>query len=70
PVSQAKMALCGFQRVHIARGDSATVTLDIPAQQFRYWDRGQYVVDPGKYELLIGAASDDIRLKVPVTVAL
>jgi beta-glucosidase len=69
--SRANLALCGFERIHIARGDTATVTLDIPVKQFRCWDTTtkQYVVDPGKYELLIGAASDDIRLKVPVEVA-
>jgi beta-glucosidase len=68
---EAKMALCGFQRVHIARGDTTTVTLDIPAKQFRYWNATtkQYEVVPGKYELLIGGASDDIRLKVPVEVS-
>jgi beta-glucosidase len=72
PAPQLNQALCGFERVHVARGDKTTVTLDIPVKQFRYWDttRKQYVVDPGKYELLIGAASDDIRLKVPVTVTL
>ena len=31
----------------------------------RYWDstRNGYIVEPGDYELLIGAASDDIRLR-------
>jgi hypothetical protein len=28
----------------------------------------KYVVEPGQYELLIGAASDDIRLRVPFTI--
>jgi hypothetical protein len=28
----------------------------------------QYVVEPGDYEFLIGAASDDIRLKLPLTI--
>lgn len=28
----------------------------------------QYAVEPGKYEFLIGAASVDIRLKLPVAV--
>jgi hypothetical protein len=27
------------------------------------------VVEPGDYEILIGAASDDIRLKLPMTIA-
>jgi len=70
-VSQPKLALCGFVRVHLARGQAANVSVDIPAERFRYWDTTskKYVVEPGKYELLIGAASDDIRLKVPFEVA-
>ncbi|HEV2318232.1 MAG TPA: glycoside hydrolase family 3 C-terminal domain-containing protein, partial [Verrucomicrobiae bacterium] len=70
-VPQPKLALCAFQRIHIARGGTAAVTLEIRAKQFRYWDTGkkEYVADPGKYELLIGAASDDIRLKRTVTVS-
>ncbi len=37
-------------------------------KRFRRWDtaRKQYVVEPGTYELLIGGASDNIRLRVPV----
>jgi beta-glucosidase len=70
-VSQPSVALCGFARIHLAKGESTTVTLDIPAERFRYWDttQKQYVVEPGNYELLVGAASDDIRLRVPAKVA-
>ena len=41
-----------------------------PPQRLRYWDteKKQYVVEPGDYEFLIGAASDDIRLKLPMTI--
>jgi hypothetical protein len=44
--------------------------VEIPAERLRYWDteKKQYVVESGKYELLIGAASDDIRLKLPLTI--
>jgi beta-glucosidase len=66
-VPQPKLALCGFVRIHLDAGKVINLTLDIPAERFRYWDttKKQYVVEPGKYELLIGAASDDIRQKVP-----
>ena len=66
-VPQPKLALCGFARVHLAQGGMSHITLDIPAERFRYWDttNKQYIVEPGDYELLIGAASDDIRLRVP-----
>jgi beta-glucosidase len=69
-VPQPKLALCGFTRVQLKHGDSSQVTVEIPAQRLRYWDteKNQYVVEPGKYEILIGAASDDIRLKLPMTI--
>jgi beta-glucosidase len=70
-VPQPKLALCGFARIHIARGQTANVTIDIPAERFRYWDTAtkEYAVEPGDYQLLIGAASDDIRLRVPLKIA-
>jgi beta-glucosidase len=67
-VPQPNLALCGFTRLHLARGAATRVTLAIAAARLRYWDTGkkQYVVEPGDYELLIGAASDDARLRVPL----
>jgi beta-glucosidase len=69
-VPQPKLALCGFVRVHLNRGETKRVTVEVPAERLRYWDteKKQYVVEPGDYEFLIGAASDDIRLKLPMTV--
>ena len=67
---QQKLALCGFTRIHLAQGQGARFTMDIPVERFRCWDtaKKQYVVEPGDYELLVGAASDDIRLRVPLKV--
>jgi beta-glucosidase len=69
-VPQPKLALCGFTRVHLKRGESSRVTVEVPATRLRYWDtqKKRYVVEPGDYEILIGAASDDIRLKLPIAV--
>jgi beta-glucosidase len=69
-VPQAKLALCGFARVHLDSGESSDITVEIPAKRLRYWDaeKKQYAVEPGDYELLVGASSDDIRLKVPMTI--
>jgi len=69
-VPQPKLALCGFQRVRLKRGESATVALEIPPQRLRFWDteKKRYVIEPGHYELLIGDASDDIRLKLRMAV--
>ena len=70
-VPQPKLALCGFTRVHLKQGESSEVTVEVPAERLRYWDteKKQYVVEPGNYEFLVGAASDDIRLKLPMTIA-
>jgi beta-glucosidase len=69
-VPQPKLALCGFTRVPLNHGESRQVTVEVPTQRLRYWDtqKKNYVVEPGDYEFLIGAASDDIRLKLPLTV--
>jgi beta-glucosidase len=69
-VPQPKQALCGFQRIHLDKRKDTTVTVTFPAERLRYWDtsKKQYVVEAGKYELLIGGASDDIRLKVPLEI--
>jgi beta-glucosidase len=71
PVPQPKLALCGFQRVHLKHGESTKVEIEIPAERLRYWDteKKQYAVESGKYEFLIGDASDDIRLTLPMTVS-
>ena len=69
-VPQAKLALCGFARAHLKRGESQTVTVEVPAKQLRYWDteKKQYVVERGNYEFLVGGASDDVQLKLPAQV--
>jgi beta-glucosidase len=69
-VPQPKLALCGFERIHLAKGETKSVTVEIPVQRLRYWDKTakQYVVEAGDYEFLVGAASDDIRLRVPLKI--
>jgi beta-glucosidase len=69
-VPQPKLALCGFTRVQLKHGETRQVTVEVPAQRLRYWDtqKKQYVVEPGDYEFLIGAASDDIQLRLPMTI--
>ena len=66
--SQAKLALCGFVRLPLVQSQSAHVTLNVPVERFRHWDnlKKQYAVEPGDYEILIGAASDDIRARLPL----
>ena len=68
---QANLALCSFGRFFVPKGKAVNVTMEIPVERFRHWDTGrkQYVVETGDYEILLGAASDDIRRRLPVKVA-
>jgi beta-glucosidase len=69
-VQRPVKALKGFKRVHIPAGQSATVTLPLKADDLKYWSEEQhkFVLEKGEVRLMIGAASDDIRLvkKLPV----
>jgi beta-glucosidase len=69
-VPQPKFALCGFARMHLKRRESRKVTIEVPTERLRYWDtqKKQYVVEPGDYEFLIGATSEDIRIKLPMKI--
>ena len=59
PIKQLK----DFQRVTLAKGQTKTLDFTVPAKDLYYWDDkdAKYAVEPGAYQLLIGAASDDIR---------
>lgn len=69
-VPQPTLALCAFERVSLDRGESRSMAMNIPVERLRYWDAesDRYVVEPGAYELLVAAASDDIRLTIPLKV--
>ena len=54
----------------VAVKQTAHVDIAVPVSGLRYWDTAKksYVVEPGDYEILVGAASDDIRAKLPLKV--
>lgn len=70
PHARIKQALCGFRRITLAKGATQKLVIPVPIHEFRRWDsdKKRYVIDPGDYELRIGAASDDIRVVTTVTV--
>jgi beta-glucosidase len=65
PVKELKQ----FARVSLKAGESRTVQLELPARDLAFWnDEMQRVVEPGEFELMIGASSKDIRLKGTIRV--
>ena len=68
PVHELK----GFQRVQLNPGESKSVKLQLwlDPSTLGYWspETKQWTLDPGTFEIQVGASSRDIRLKAPVEV--
>lgn len=61
--------LKAFQRVTLSPGETATLTFTLPVDMFNFTRRdGKRIVEPGEFELQIGASSADIRETVTVNV--
>jgi beta-glucosidase len=62
--------LRGFVRIHLEPGEIKTVTFTLPASKLTRWDETihGFVVQPGKFDVLVGASSADIRLKNKISV--
>ena len=69
-VARPTEELRGFQRVHLVAGESTTVTFPLPAHGLAYWDTASHgwKVEPGSFEIRVGASSADIRLRGKLTV--
>ncbi len=59
-----RQSLCGFQRVHLAAGETQVVKIVVPETALRRWDEAEQksVVPDGEWLLHVGASSADIRL--------
>jgi beta-glucosidase len=56
--------LRGFERVHLKPDETKTITFTLTPDDLALWDRNmRFVVEPGTFRVMIGAASEDIRLK-------
>ncbi|MFF8670382.1 glycoside hydrolase family 3 C-terminal domain-containing protein [Streptomyces sp. NPDC015242] len=68
-VPRPRRELLDHRRITLAPGQSAEAAFDVPLSAFAFWDvaRGRWRVEPGAYELLAGASSEDIRLRTTVT---
>jgi beta-glucosidase len=69
-VDRPPQELKGFQRVSLAPGESKTVhfKLDKNATAFYSVAKKDWVTEPGRFDVLVGASSRDIRVKGSFTV--
>lgn len=66
---QPVIRLAGFQRVHLAPGESGEVSFVLGPEQLRVLDAdAKWVLEPGRVAVMVGASSRDIRLRGELTV--
>ena len=61
--------LKGFEKVHLAPGETKHVTLSLDARAFSYWDQTKHnwTIDPGKFVILVGDSSENTSLHADLT---
>ena len=60
PVKELK----GFERIHLKKGESRTVSFDITAKQLKYYNSAlNWVCEPGEFEVMVGGNSRDVQTK-------
>lgn len=63
-VTTYTQVLRGFERIHLQPGETKELKFVLTSQDLGLWNRhNEFVVEPGFFEVRIGASSQDIRLK-------
>ncbi|QIY73804.1 glycoside hydrolase family 3 C-terminal domain-containing protein [Streptomyces sp. RLB1-33] len=70
-VPRPRRELLAHRRLHLAPGTSERLTFELPFSALEFWDVavGRPRLEPGAYELLAGASSEDIRLRTTTDLA-
>jgi beta-glucosidase len=60
PVKELK----GFERIHLKKGESRTVSFDITAEQLKFYNSTlNWACEPGEFEVMVGGNSRDVQTK-------
>jgi beta-glucosidase len=55
--------LRGFERIELQPGEKRSVNISLSPQLLAHYANGNWLIEPGRYEIRIGASAQDIRLK-------
>ena len=68
-VPRPEKELKGYEKVYLEPGESRSVEFILDSEAFAFYDmdRHSFVVEPGTFNILLGASSRDIRLTTAVT---
>ena len=69
-IERAPKELKAFKKISLKTGETGKVEINIDKSAFSYYntDKKEWTTDPGKYEILIGSSSRDIKFKETVEI--
>jgi beta-glucosidase len=68
-VTTFEKVLRGFTRVSLAPGETKPVRFTLKPEHLALYDRsGRWTVEPGGFTVMVGASSEDIRLRGKFTI--
>ena len=54
----------GFERIHLKAGESKQIELTVNPRDMQLLNaQNKWVIEPGMFHVMVGASSEDIRLK-------
>jgi len=64
-VERPSIALKGFSRIMVKKGQSVKVSIPIKSDDLTYWDPQQkkWILEPGKVKFFVGSSSADVKLE-------
>jgi beta-glucosidase len=67
-VARPEQELRAFAKLALAPGETRSVSFTLGPRAFAYWDvqAGNWVAEPGEFELCVGASSRDLRARASV----
>ncbi|MEV0176880.1 glycoside hydrolase family 3 C-terminal domain-containing protein [Streptomyces sp. NPDC050803] len=67
-VPRPRRELADHRRITLEPGSRTGLTFEVPLSAFEFWDvaHGRWRREPGPYDILVGASSEDVRLRTTV----
>jgi len=67
-VPRPRRELLAHSRTTLTPGERKTLSYEVPLSAFEFWDvaRGGRRLEPGPYDILVGASSEDVRLRTTI----
>ena len=64
-ILRAPRELKGFEKVRLAPGQTKEIEIELDERAFSFYStaKSKWIIEPGKYEIIVGSSSRDIRLR-------